>query len=75
MATINYIEEHLITFNVVMHYHNYWEIIYVTSGQGKIETETNEVINYKKGDLICIPPLLKHSNSSNTGFKNILFRI
>ena len=71
MATINYIEEHLKTFNVGTHYHSYWEIIYVTSGQGKIETETNETINYTKGDLICIPPLLKHSNTSNIGFKNI----
>ena len=71
MATINYIEKHLKTFNVNLHAHNYWEIIYITEGKGKIETENEDVLEYKKGDLICIPPHLRHINNSSSGFKNI----
>ena len=75
MAIINYIEKHLRTFNVKSHQHNYWEIIYVTEGVGTIETEDKHIIEYKKGEMICIPPNVKHINNSSVGFKNIHFTI
>lgn len=75
MAIINYIEKHLKTFAVKAHKHNYWEIIYVTEGVGRIETEDKHVIEYKKGEMICIPPNIKHINNSSIGFKNIHFTI
>ena len=75
MAIINYIEKHLKTFAVKAHEHNYWEIIYVTEGVGTIETEDEHVIAYKKGEMICIPPKLRHINNSSSGFKNIHFTI
>jgi quercetin dioxygenase-like cupin family protein len=75
MAMINYIEKHLKTFSVRPHRHNYWEIIYVTEGEGTIKTANLQVINYKKGELLCIPPYLTHLNDSSTGFKNIHFTI
>ncbi|MBQ8320641.1 MAG: helix-turn-helix domain-containing protein [Clostridia bacterium] len=75
MAVINYIEKHLKTFTVKSHKHNYWEIIYVTEGVGTIETEDKHIIEYKKGEMICIPPYLSHINNSSIGFKNIHFTI
>lgn len=75
MALINYIEKHLKTFNVKPHKHNHWEIIYVTEGVGRIETEDKQIIEYKKGEMICIPPHIKHVNISSVGFKNIHFTI
>ena len=71
MAIINYIEKHLKTFKVKTHKHKYWEIIYVTDGEGVIKTENNHVIEYKKGEIICIPPNVEHINISRIGFKNI----
>jgi AraC-like DNA-binding protein/mannose-6-phosphate isomerase-like protein (cupin superfamily) len=71
MAIINYIEKHLKTFSVTKHMHNDWEIIYVTEGSGTIETENNHIIPYTKGDVICIPPQIRHINHSSTGFKNV----
>ena len=75
MALINYIEKHLKTFSVKSHQHNDWEIIYVTEGVGTIETENEHVIQYEKGEMICIPPFVKHINHSSSGFKNIHFTI
>lgn len=71
MAIVNYIEKHLKTFSVTSHKHHYWEIIYVTEGSGKIKTQDNTVVEYKKGEIICIPPNLQHLNYSSSGFKNI----
>ena len=71
MALINYLEKHLKTFAVKSHQHNHWEVIYITDGVGTIETEDNQVLEYKKGETICIPPYLRHINNSSIGFKNI----
>jgi len=75
MAIINYIEKHLTTFSVKSHLHNYWEIIYVTEGSGIIKTTDDYVISYKKGETICIPPLVEHTNLSEEGFRNIHFTL
>ena len=75
MAIINYIERHLKTFSVKAHKHYYWEIIYITEGQGCIETENHQFIEYKKGEIVCIPSNLNHVNHSTVGFKNIHFTI
>ncbi len=75
MAIINYIEKHLKTFSVNPHKHSYWEIIYVSEGTGTIETLDKYIIKYKKGETICIPPDLQHTNESSLGFKNIHFTI
>ncbi len=75
MAIINYIEKHLKTFTVKAHQHSHWEIIYTTEGFGTIETEDGDVLEYKKGEMICIPPNVKHINHSSVGFKNIHFTI
>ncbi|MBO5889227.1 MAG: cupin domain-containing protein [Clostridia bacterium] len=75
MAIINYIEKHLKTFTVKSHSHTFWEIIYVTNGSGVIKTEDKDVVEYTKGDTVCIPPNVRHTNISTAGFKNIHFTI
>ena len=75
MAIINYIEKHLKTFSVKPHLHNYWEVIFVTDGNGVLQTTDGKTINYKKGETICIPPGVTHSNKSSLGFKNIHFTL
>lgn len=75
MAIINYIEKHLTTFSVKSHMHDYWEIIYVTEGTGSIKEANGQLLNYKKGDTICIPPLVEHTNVSQEGFRNIHFTL
>ncbi len=75
MAIINYIEKHIKTFTVKSHIHTYWEIIYVTDGSGVIKTDDKESVSYNKGDTVCIPPNVKHTNISTAGFKNIHFTI
>ena len=71
MANINYIERHLKTFTVNAHKHDYWEIIYVTEGNGQLEISTSEIYPYCKGNILCIPPDLVHKNVSPSGFKNL----
>lgn len=75
MANINYIEKHTTTFKVKQHKHPFWEIMYVTAGDGVIETCNGYKLNYSKNDIICIPPNLFHENNSSEGFRNIHFTI
>ncbi len=75
MAIIHYIEKHLTTYEVKLHSHKYWEIIYVTAGKGCLQTADGVTLNYNKGDVLLVPPLVMHTNSSNTGFRNIFLSI
>ncbi len=75
MAIIHYIEKHLTTYEVKFHSHKYWEIIYVTSGKGCLQTADGITLHYKSGDLLFVPPSVMHTNSSQTGFRNIFFSI
>ncbi len=75
MAIIHYIEKHLTTYEVRFHSHKYWEIIYVTSGKGCLQTADGLKLNYKNGDLLLVPPSVVHTNNSKTGFRNIFFSI
>ncbi len=71
MAIINYFEKHLKTFTAKSIEHNFWEIICVTDGYGTIKTDDNQIVEYKKGETILIPPNIHYVNSSPVGFKNI----
>lgn len=70
MNEILYAGKHLITFSVSRHAHGSWELIYCTSGSGRLSYDGG-VIPYQTGDLILIPPLVYHQNESETGFTNI----
>ena len=71
MAFINYIEKHTKTFIVKKHKHKFWEIILVTEGKGVLSFTDYADLEYKKGQIICIPPEYEHVNNSDIGFKNL----
>lgn len=75
MNTILYVGEHTKTFNVGWHTHETWELIYCTSGQGAFRLKDGRVIPYHAGDLVAIPPMEVHANSSEEGFTNIHLNI
>ena len=71
MNTIIFVGEHPKTFDVRWHTHETWELIYCTSGQGAFRFQDDRVISYQAGEIVVIPPLLVHANSSEDGFTNI----
>ncbi len=75
MNSISYVGKQLRTYNVSEHTHNEWELIYCTSGQGEFVFDQGESIKYKKGDVIAIPPNVRHINHSDEGFTNIYLNL
>lgn len=76
MNDIVYTGKHLITYSVLPHSHDSWELIYCTSGSGEIVFESGaEPLKYQTGDLVVIPPGLVHSNFGEKGFTNIHLNI
>ena len=53
------------------HTHDAWELVYCTSGQGAFRFENGTVLPYRVGEMVAIPPLEVHANSSREGFTNI----
>ena len=74
MNEIVYAGKHMITFSVSRHAHSSWELIYCTSGCGRMILDSG-IIPYQKGDVLVIPPLLYHQNESESGFTNIHLNI
>lgn len=74
MNEISYVGKHLRTYNVDEHNHEAWELIYCTSGHG-IFVFAEKSISYASGDIVVIPPQVKHSNYSEDGFTNIYLNI
>ncbi len=75
MNNILFVGEHSRTFEVQWHTHEYWELVYCTSGEGTFSFENGTIMNYRAGDAVAIPPREVHSNSSETGFTNIHLRM
>lgn len=75
MNNINYVGRHLRTYSVLQHSHDDWELVYCTSGQGEYVFENFEPIKYRKGEVVAIPPNVKHINHSEEGFTNIYLTI
>ncbi len=71
MPIINYIGRNMKTYDVSIHSHDYWEIIYCTNGNGTIKIQNGQDIQYTKNQVVIIPPKTIHSNTSQNGFKNI----
>lgn len=71
MPFINYIGKNMKTYDVKQHKHNFWEIIYCTNGSGRITFESGKPLDYTQNEVVVIPPNTLHSNSSQSGFKNI----
>ncbi|MBQ8081360.1 MAG: AraC family transcriptional regulator [Clostridia bacterium] len=70
MNDITYVGKHPLIVNVSRHVHESWEYVYCTYGAGTF-TFDNRTVAYKKGDVVVIPPMVPHSNASETGFQNI----
>ena len=70
MNDIIYVGRHAITLRVSDHAHESCELIYCTSGSGELRFK-DKVLRYGKDSVVVIPPLLPHSNQSDTGFTNI----
>ena len=70
MNNIIYVGKHLLTLSVGRHAHNSWELVYCTEGSGAFHFDDFD-LNYKKGDIVVVPPLVPHGNTSSDGFTNI----
>ncbi len=74
MNSILTVGKHNQTFDVNWHSHKSWELIFCTSGHGTFLLESEKSgkrMDYRKNDLVIIPPNLLHANISDHGFKNI----
>lgn len=70
MNNIIYVGKHLLTLAVGRHAHNSWELVYCTDGNGTFRFDDHD-LNYRKGDVVVVPPYLPHENVSVNGFTNI----
>lgn len=70
MNNIVYVGKHALTMAVSRHIHHSWELIYCTSGNGRMRFE-DRIADYGADDILIVPPLLPHSNMSEEGFTNI----
>lgn len=71
MNEILFVGEHPKTYDVRWHSHDNWELVYCTSGQGFFRLKNGETVNYQSGDVVVIPSMEIHANSSSDGFTNI----
>lgn len=70
MNDITYVGRHSLVHTVSRHAHESWEYVYCTYGSGTFAFDDGR-LPYKKGDVVVIPPMVPHSNTSEMGFKNI----
>ena len=70
MNDIIYVGRHALTLRVSDHAHESWELIYCTSGKGQISFE-DRTFTYYNDSVVIIPPMVTHSNWSDSGFTNI----
>lgn len=70
MNRIVYAGKHSLTLVVSQHSHSSWELIFCTSGSGKLIFD-DRTLPYSENEIAVIPPRLSHSNVSMAGFTNI----
>ena len=75
MNTILFVGEHARTFDVQWHSHEQWELVYCTEGEGAFKFEGGSIIEYRKGQVVAIPPRERHANTSAEGFTNLHIRM
>ena len=59
------------SFDVRWHVHDQWELVYCTEGHGSFQLEGGTTVDYQTGDVVAIPPRVRHANTSTEGFSNI----
>ena len=70
MNRIIYVGKHALTTSVSRHIHTNWELIFCTSGSGRL-TFDDRTLEYDANTVAIIPPFLPHANTSTEGFTNI----
>ena len=71
MNDITYVGKHVTVFyNVSRHAHESWEFVYCTDGSGSFQFDDRR-LDYRKGDVVVIPPMVPHANAGADGFQNI----
>lgn len=75
MNNIIYVGKHSLTTTVSRHAHKSWELIYCTSGQGRMILDGSRTLDYSGGDIVIIPPMVPHENISEDGFTNIYINL
>ena len=70
MNDITYVGKHTVIYTVSRHAHESWEFVYCTQGNGTFLFDEYR-LDYRKGDVVVIPPMTPHSNASAEGFQNI----
>ena len=70
MNRIIYVGKHALTTSVSRHIHTNWELIFGTSGSGRLIFD-DRTLQYGADTVAIVPPLLPHTNVSEEGFTNI----
>ena len=70
MNDITYAGTHSLMMTVSRHAHESWEYIYCTWGAGTMIFDSFS-LPYREGDVVVIPPMVAHANTSEGGFRNI----
>ena len=70
MNRITYVGKHALTFAVSRHLHSSLELIFCTSGCGRMLFD-GKALRYSANDIVIVPPHRPHGNVSDTGFTNI----
>ncbi len=75
MNDILFVGEHSRTFEVQPHAHEHWELVYCTGGIGVFQLEGGVRLEYRAGQMVAIPPGVRHANRSQEGFTNLHIRM
>lgn len=75
MNKIEFVGEHTSNYEVRQHQHDSWELVYCTKGQGCFTFSNGNVIPSQEGDAVAVPPMVAHSNATESVFSNIHIRI
>lgn len=70
MNKISYISKLFNADFVEMHEHGLWELVYCTRGFGKTIIDNKDYV-FNKGEMLIIPPHIKHGDKSESSFDNI----
>ena len=60
------------TYRINHHYHDYWEIVYYTKGNGTVNIDGCS-IPFTENDIFVLPPSVPHFDYSSEGFRNYHF--
>lgn len=72
MSTVQYAGHQILGFPGNRSAVPFWKLVYCSEGSGKIRLNRSEVVKYKQGSLVMIPPNRRHVNQSSEDFKGMV---